>query len=200
MNQISRIKRLQRDLGVDDDGVIGSRTLTAIEKQIYKSLPDNTDGEIDGIDDRSAKNILTLIHRAREPFEKFLRLAKATAATMGCDYVAISGNRTWDEQKALYAQGRTAPGKKVTNAKPGSSWHNFGIALDFGVFRDGAYLDSSDAELARRVHVACSKHAKACGLEWGGSWRTFKDIPHYQMNVNMGLAQARELYGKGQWA
>ena len=51
--------------------------------------------------------------------------------------------RTVAEQDALYAQGRTKPGKIVTNA-PGknySSFHQWGTAFDF--FRNdgrGAYL------------------------------------------------------------
>ena len=38
------------------------------------------------------------------------------------------GLRTYAESDALYAQGRTKPGKIVTNAKAGQSYHNFGLA------------------------------------------------------------------------
>ena len=40
------------------------------------------------------------------------------------------GLRTIAEQDALYAKGRTTPGKKVTNAKGGQSVHNYGFAVD----------------------------------------------------------------------
>src|SRR5947209_4113201 len=40
------------------------------------------------------------------------------------------GLRTVEEQDALYAQGRTAPGKIVTNCPGGLSYHNFGLAVD----------------------------------------------------------------------
>ena len=40
------------------------------------------------------------------------------------------GLRTFAEQDALYAQGRTKPGAKVTNAKGGQSIHNYGLAVD----------------------------------------------------------------------
>src|SRR5258708_7675554 len=40
------------------------------------------------------------------------------------------GLRTWDQQNLLYAQGRTEPGKIVTNAPGGFSAHNFGYAVD----------------------------------------------------------------------
>lgn len=56
---------------------------------------------------------------------------------------AHSGLRTYEEQNALYAQGRTAPGNKVTNAKGGFSNHNFGIAFDIGIFEGAKYLGDS---------------------------------------------------------
>ena len=46
-----------------------------------------------------------------------------------------------DEQAKVYAQGRTAPGKIVTHAKPGHSNHNFGVAFDVGIFVGGQYID-----------------------------------------------------------
>ena len=40
------------------------------------------------------------------------------------------GYRSHEEQAELYAKGRTKPGQIVTYAKPGWSWHNFGLAID----------------------------------------------------------------------
>lgn len=100
---------------------------------------------------------------------------------MGCDYVAISGTRSCAEQNALFAQGRTKAGKKVTNAKCGESNHNFGIALDFGVFDGGRYLDNDEPTRARRVHAAVGEIAARHGVEWGGNWVTFVDAPHFQV-------------------
>ena len=51
----------------------------------------------------------------------------------GLDICIVSTLRTYPEQQELYAQGRTKPGNVVTNAKPGYSYHNFGLALDFAV-------------------------------------------------------------------
>ena len=48
----------------------------------------------------------------------------------GVEVRIVQGLRTIDEQNALYAQGRTKPGKKVTNAKGGQSYHNYGLAVD----------------------------------------------------------------------
>jgi peptidoglycan L-alanyl-D-glutamate endopeptidase CwlK len=44
--------------------------------------------------------------------------------------------RTLEEQEELFAKGRTKPGKKVTNAKPGQSYHNYGLAFDIVLLYD----------------------------------------------------------------
>ena len=41
------------------------------------------------------------------------------------------GRRTMEEQAELYAKGRTKGGKIVTKAKPGQSYHNYGLAFDW---------------------------------------------------------------------
>ena len=49
----------------------------------------------------------------------------------GIDVLITSTYRDAESQNALYAQGRTTPGKKVTNAKGGQSFHNWKVAFDF---------------------------------------------------------------------
>jgi peptidoglycan L-alanyl-D-glutamate endopeptidase CwlK len=195
-------KDLQRELGVKVDGVAGRVTLTnalaAIQNarmdfQAEKEHPARV-AEATEFDARTEGVLATLDPKAVPMFRQFLALAQATAASMGCDYILISGNRTWAEQDALYAQGRTKPGAKVTNAKGGSSNHNFGIAVDAGVFAGKLYLDNSDPAKAAKVHKACSEHAAACGLEWGGSWTSIKDMPHYEVRTGLSLAEKRSRY------
>lgn len=93
-------------------------------------------------------------------------------------YVLITdGYRSNAEQDALYAQGRTKPGKIVTNAKGGQSNHNFGIAVDFCLTNEKGtianYTVNSDW---RRVAAI----AKSKGFEWGGDWKGFVDNPHLE--------------------
>ena len=47
------------------------------------------------------------------------------------------GLRTNAEQDILYTQGRTAPSKKIANAKSGQSIHNYGFAVDICLIIDG---------------------------------------------------------------
>jgi peptidoglycan LD-endopeptidase CwlK len=196
------IRAIQRMLGATADGVMGPATAQAVWRALNRNAEDaelaegGAEEEMDltGLDARSLKNLATLDPKARGMFGQFLRLAKATAATLGCDYVLIGGNRTWAEQDALYAQGRTLPGARVTNARGGYSNHNFGIAGDCGVFMGMAYLDESNPRLAARVHKACSSHAARCGLEWGGGWNSIKDLPHYEVAKPLDMAQRRRIY------
>ena len=48
---------------------------------------------------------------------------------LGIQLRITQGYRSIAEQDALYAQGRTAPGEIVTNARGGQSYHNYGLAL-----------------------------------------------------------------------
>jgi len=195
MSLITDIKAIQRAVGAEVDGVFGpitaDRTLRTLQsfagiepKQLDQEaavLMD--DGPFVELDARSVRTIGTLDAKARDSFYHFLACAKATAATLGCDYIAISGTRSLAKQAELY-QAYKAGGPKA--ARPGYSWHNFGIAVDFGVFQGNAsiYCDDRNPELAQRVHAACAVHAKACGLEWGGQWKGRScDPPHYQIDV-----------------
>ncbi len=90
------------------------------------------------------------------------------------------GLRTFAEQDALYAQGRTAPGHVVTNARGGWSNHNFGCAVDCYPFLQGRSGDvnfnPSSAQFQAMVAAL-----KAQGLAWGGDWHDPFDPPHFQL-------------------
>jgi peptidoglycan L-alanyl-D-glutamate endopeptidase CwlK len=119
-------------------------------------------------------------------------------AEAGLALLVTQGLRTWAEQDALYAQGRTrAPiGKKhiVTNARGGQSWHNFGLAFDIVVLDavGKANWDSSHPGWRKAAELG-----KSVGLEWGGDWRGFKDLPHFQYTGGLTLAQCRALHPGG---
>ena len=147
-------------------------------------------------DSRTEKILLSLDPKAAQRFVPFIEAAKAEALKHGVEYIAISGNRTWKEQNEIYKIGRTKPGRKVTNARGGQSNHNFGIAVDFGVFQDGKYLDTYNPKLASKVHKAIGVLASVYGIEWGGSWKNFKDEPHYEVYTGLTLAQKRAKYLK----
>lgn len=162
------IIRLQRRYGLEQDGIAGPITWRAIFNDVF-----DTDVPVEGapVDDRSEKNIVTL-HPHVQPFARALI---RRAAQQGIEIKVISAMRTFEEQDELYEQGRTRPGKVVTNARGGYSNHNFGIAFDVGVFELDRYIPESP------VYKAVGALGQTLGLEWGGSWRSFSDEPHFQL-------------------
>lgn len=100
----------------------------------------------------------------------------------GLDIRITQGLRTIAEQDAIYAQGRTLPGKIVSNAKGGSSFHNYGLAIDFCLLhKDGTVSfnmkeDLDNDKIADWTEVV--NVFKAHGWEWGD--RGYVDTPHVQ--------------------
>lgn len=104
----------------------------------------------------------------------------------GIDMIITHGLRTIDEQNALYAKGRTAPGSIVTNAKGGTSYHNYGLAIDYCLIKDGKAL-----WVVNEDWRAVASEAKKLGFEWGGDWKSFRDYPHLQMTFGLSIAQLK---------
>lgn len=86
--------------------------------------------------------------------------------------------RTWPEQAALYAQGRTAPGPIITNAKPGTSMHNYGLAVDCCPDLPGLPTWQPDWSTTDERWKQFLVQALTFGLAEGATWRTFADAPH----------------------
>jgi LysM repeat protein len=119
-------------------------------------------------------------------------------AQAGVTLLVTQGLRTWEEQDALYAKGRTvAPiGKKsiVTNARGGQSYHNFGLAFDIVVLDSVGKASWDDTHPGWRTAATIGK---SLGLAWGGDWKTFKDTPHFQYTGGLSLPRCRDLYTAG---
>ena len=173
MSMDANIRAVQAKLGVTVDGNPGPQTWDAIYRQIVGAAPitTGTTGTTTLADERSERNIATLLPEV----QPLVRALIENAAAIGICIKALSGTRSYDEQNALYEQGRSQPGRIVTNARGGYSNHNFGIAFDIGVFEGGRYLDESPA------YKAVGALGMKLGLEWGGNWKTIQDEPHFQL-------------------
>ncbi len=187
----TKVAQIQRILEVADDGIWGPHTQAALDALIGSAPPDSSQQQLDIttelVDDRSEKIIVTLLPQLHNPARQLVR----AAAQQGIQIRLISGTRTYAEQQALYEQGRTRPGKIVTNAKPGYSNHNFGTAFDIGVFKDGNYIEESPA------YRVVGQIGKSLGFEWGGDFQSITDEPHFQMTNGKTLAEARALHEEG---
>ena len=126
-------------------------------------------------DERSEINLATLHPEMQKAMRGFLGVAKTICAKVGCDVKIISGTRSYMEQDAIYARGRTIPNTSiVTRAKAGHSLHNFGISADIGIFKGKEYFGEHP------LYNELGTLGKSLGLEWGGDWK-FVDEPHYQL-------------------
>jgi hypothetical protein len=98
------------------------------------------------------------------------------------------GRRTMEEQAALYAKGRTTSGKIVTKAKPGESYHNYGLAFDWVPLKQSGknadlWIADWNNETAFRLgeHVGIS--FRLAGISWetghlqSSDYKSWRDIP-----------------------
>ena len=106
----------------------------------------------------------------------------AALAALGFEMRVTNGLRTLAEQQALFALGRTQPGRIVTRADGVRHPSNhqakpdgFGHAVDMTFWVDGAPSWADD--LPWRLY---GEMAKALGLKWGGDWGV-PDKPHIEM-------------------
>lgn len=142
---------------------------------------------------RTLENLASLNKKARAQLEPFVIAAQKLLSKRNVTVEVISGLRSWSQQAALYAQGRTKPGRIVTKARPGSSWHNYGLAIDLGLFQTGIYLDERKPALAEVLYRQLGDLAAKHGIEWAGNWKSFPEGPHFQVTFGLSLARAREL-------
>lgn len=193
------VKAFQAKEGLDPDGIVGPLTYSRLNDKKIETITSKVFevGESSTLDSRTLKVLSTLDPKAILLFQKFIEEAKTIAASFGYTYIALSGHRDKEEQNALYEIGRSKPGKIVTNARFGYSNHNFKTALDFGVFKNGKYLDETHPAESEKVHRAVSKIASKYGLDWGGNWKgKFQDYPHFEVHTDLSFEQKRMLFEK----
>jgi len=106
----------------------------------------------------------------------------------GIDILVTSTYRDAESQNALYAQGRTAPGKIVTNAKAGDSWHNWRCAVDVVPMVNG----KPNWDGSHPVWSKIGELGEQAGLEWAGRWRSFKELAHFQYTGGLTLTDLKE--------
>ena len=123
-----------------------------------------------------------------ELVEKVTKILRAMAI-LGHPMMVTDGVRTTEAQQALYAQGRTKPGKIVTwtdgvvkksNHQPRGDGYGYAADCCFLTDMDG---DGPDDPSWAESHpwALYGAMARALGLTWGGDWRQFVDRPHVEL-------------------
>lgn len=131
----------------------------------------------------SSRSLLDLVPPVRKKAEDFLSACKFA----GIDVLIYCTYRSLEEQNELYKIGRSLPGKIVTNARGGQSWHNFHAAFDFVPI-----LNGKPQWADKKLYAKCGAIAESVGLEWAGRWTgSLKETAHCQYRGGLTLAQAR---------
>lgn len=108
--------------------------------------------------------------------------------------------RTFAEQDAIYAQGRTKPGKIVSNAKAGLSYHNYGMAVDIVLIINGKEaswdtvkdFDGDGKSDWKEVVTIFKQFGWEAGIDW-----KFRDAPHFQKTLGYSVRELLALHQAG---
>jgi len=130
------------------------------------------------------------------------RVVPALSSNVFCRFTHTL--RTFEEQDALYAQGRSklydSNEKRlgiVTNAKGGQSLHNFGLAFDIvlidranAIWNHTKDFDGDGiADWMEVIDIFLSE-----GWEWGGNFQSLVDYPHLQKSFGYSTSQLLQKY------
>lgn len=130
----------------------------------------------------------------RERVQTLLNMANGTGIQLQVNETL----RSFARSNQLYAQGRTRPGKIVTNAAAGQSYHNYGLAVDLYPITDTGRVevnfDRVPELMTKMVHVAT--FAQTLRIGWGGHWK-FRDLPHFQSSSAPKITELQRLYPTG---
>lgn len=131
-------------------------------------------------------NSLRLLSKVHPHIAGVMIEASDVAAQMGMPFIVTQGLRTIEEQKALYAQGRTTPGKIVTWTM--NSRHLTGQAVDIAMLLPNGQV-SWDERAYDKIMPIIMGVAKRRGIPiiWGGTFldkngKPQPDKPHYELD------------------
>lgn len=107
-----------------------------------------------------------------EFMQRLLVVFRIMQERYGYEMALLEGYRSPQRQAALSSQ--------VTNAGPGRSYHQYGLAADSAFLRDGRLLISEKDAWAMRGYELYGQVAEELGLTWGGRWK-LQDYGHVEL-------------------
>lgn len=138
-------------------------------------------------DQHSISLIAQLHPKVRKDFQDFIEECESV---FNVTIRVVSAIRTMEEQEKIYAQGRIAPGPIVTKAPPGSSYHNWGLAVDIAPLLPSGEVDYK-YDQGRWVNIASQFN-----ITWGGSWTGFKDLDHWENKLGHNWRDLLDMYNQ----
>jgi peptidoglycan L-alanyl-D-glutamate endopeptidase CwlK len=123
--------------------------------------------------------------------EKFKAFFEEAA---GINAYPFSVFRTLQEQRAEWDKGRKFPGDIVTDARPGFSYHNYGLAFDMAWGGSGKWTWDVPFEKWKELSAIAKKYDIECGIDWPDPY--IKDCGHYQISFNISVQRLYAEYAK----
>jgi len=120
----------------------------------------------------------------------YLPIYDKLCADLGPEWQPFYGQRTAEQQAALYAVGRTVMGRIVTDALPWESPHNYGCASDWVLWVGGlpVWMMPNDPRW-QAYYDACG----VAGARAGASFRKH-DRPHNELQIDVSWVSVRGVY------
>ncbi len=169
------VTRFQSVNGLVMNGIVAPRT----RQQLFNPNPPD-----DYSKRPTSKSLTSLNPYVASLARQFLDLCTKN----GLEVTVLAAFRSWDDQDALYAQGRTAPGDVVTDVMGGDSYHNWGLAFDCAPLVNGT-VDWNAIDKFNQMGAL----GQQVGLEWGGNWTSSSvklvDKPHFQYTFGLNTEQ-----------
>ena len=148
------------------------------------------------------RSLDTLFPPFADVAEKFAKLVEPI------DMYIFETYRSFERQMECYQQGRefqngvwvvTDPKAVVTKAKPGMSFHAYGLAWDTVADGDdtkagvqwswGDTYKAKDGTIQKIQWKKMGSIAKSLGLEWAGDWVQFTELPHVQNRYGFKISE-----------
>lgn len=143
--------------------------------------------------DQPTKSRLAELYQpfAEKMFNIYFNMYQKYGMRMRC----TEGIRSYEKQQAIYDQGRKVPGKILTNAKPGQSLHNFGLAADSCFVGNDPFLDHSFNGAV--MWDAFGSFVKMENLTWGRYIPGIEDLVHVELAHGMSLGELQYFLAHG---
>ncbi|NEU08637.1 hypothetical protein GZH53_09970 [Flavihumibacter sp. R14] len=161
---LQAVTDFQTKSGLTGDGIVGGKTWTQVYLGTEKAR--TATGRLD-----RHNNIMHLHPTVRTAAVKVVMQLQSE----NIPFKIFEAYRYPQRQADLYAQGRTKPGRKVTFAKPWSSYHQYGLAADFVLLINGNWswdASGNNKFLWQRLHEIGANE---------GLMRLNFELPHLQL-------------------
>lgn len=141
------------------------------------------------VSDKITEYRIKLLHPSvRDAFRYFIEEAERRLII---SLRIVQGLRTFAEQDALYAQGRTTPGPIVTYSPAGASYHNYGLAVDVAPLIYGGQKLDWNYDFNKLAPIGA-----LYGLTWGGNFIKLKDLDHFEKNMGYNWRTLLDLHNR----